>query len=102
MTNDKGRMTTNQIRELLSPYLDGAVTAAERAQVENALAQSPELRAELDSLRQTVQLMQSLPRVPAPRPFTLSAADAGIAEPKKRGFLGKPLWAGLRWCWWSV
>ncbi len=85
-----------QIRELLSPYLDDAVTADERARVENALAQSPELRAELDSLRATVQLMQSLPRVPAPRPFTLSAADAGIAEPKKRGFFfGNRLWAGL-------
>lgn len=96
MTND--RNTNNaidpQIRELLSPYLDGAVTADERARVDNALAQSAELRAELNSLRQTVQLMQSLPRVPAPRPFTLSAAEVGNAEPKK-GFFRKPLWASL-------
>ncbi len=90
-----GNSINPQARELLSPYLDGTVTAEERALVENALSQSAELRAELESLRQTVQLMQALPRVPAPRPFTLSAAEAGIAEPKKRGFFGKPLWAGL-------
>ncbi len=97
MSGDRktGNSIDPQIRELLSPYLDGAVTAAERARVENALAQSAELRAELNSLRQTVQLMQSLPRVPAPRPFTLSAADAGIAESPKRGFFGNRLWAGL-------
>lgn len=84
-----------QVRGLLSPYIDNAVTPAERALVEDALAQSAELRAELDGLRQTVQMMRTLPRVPAPRPFTLSAADAGIAPPKKRGFGGKSLWAGL-------
>ena len=66
MTNDQNtnNVIDPQIRELLSPYLDGAVTADERARVDNALTQSAELRAELNSLRQTVQLMQSLPRVP--------------------------------------
>jgi len=97
MTNDENTCNSiiPQARELLSPYMDDAVTPAERALVEDALAQSAELRAELDDLRHTVQMMQALPRVPAPRPFTLSAADAGIVPPKKPRFFGKSLWAGL-------
>lgn len=99
MKNDQktGNSINPQIRDLLSPYLDGEVTADERTRVESALLKSPELRAELNSLRHTVQMMQSLPRIPAPRPFTLSAADVGLGEPKSRGIFGwlKPALLGV-------
>ncbi len=73
-----------QARDLLSPYLDGEVTPEERLLVEEALAASPELRADLEDLRQTVALVATLPHVPAPRPFTLTEADAQRAKPAPR------------------
>lgn len=70
--------------ELLSAYLDGEVTAQERAQVERALAQDPETAWRLESLQQTVTLVKALPRVNLPRSFTLREADVmptrGAAE----------------------
>jgi len=69
----------DQARDLLSPYLDGEATPAERALVEAALAQSPALQAELESLRQTVSMVNALPHIPAPRPFTITEADVGLA-----------------------
>ncbi len=96
--NDKQQSNIEQARELLSPYLDGEVSGEERGLVEEALAVSDELRADLDTLRQTVSLLQALPSVPAPRPFTLSEADVGLSAPAAggRGFFGLPAWlAGL-------
>ena len=63
--NDKQQSNIEQARELLSPYLDGEVSGEERGLVEEALAVSDELRADLDTLRQTVSLLQALPSVPA-------------------------------------
>lgn len=85
MNNNDGTFSNSidsQARELLSPYLDGEVTAAERDLVENAIAQSPQLRRELESLRQSVALFKAMPRAAAPRPFTLSELDAGLVAPK--------------------
>jgi anti-sigma factor RsiW len=76
----------DEIRELLSPYLDGEVSEEERLWVEQAIATSAELRQELEFLRQTVNLLAALPPVAAPRPFTLSEADVQPvfpASPKK-------------------
>jgi len=56
--------------ELLSAYLDGEVTAAERAEVEKALAESPELRISLESLRQVQARLQSVPRLSLPEDFS--------------------------------
>ncbi len=89
MTNDEFPLNRiEQAEALLSPYLDGEVTDAERELVQAALAQSPELQADLESLQQTVALLGEMPRVPAPRPFTLTRADVGraVAAPKKTGF----------------
>lgn len=66
-----------QARELLSPYLDGEVSGEEKQFVEQQLHTSAELQADLESLRQTVALLSALPKVAAPRPFTLSEADVG-------------------------
>ncbi len=81
--------------DLLSAYLDGEVTDAEKALVEQALTTSPALQQELVQLRQTVDLVSALPSVAAPRPFTLSEADAQgvVPQGKRRGFW-LPVWAG--------
>ncbi|HEY85590.1 MAG TPA: hypothetical protein G4N96_10830 [Chloroflexi bacterium] len=88
MTNDQPLLNRiERAKALLSPYLDGEVTAVEREQLETALAQSPELQADLKSLQQTVALLGEMPRASAPRPFTLTEADVGLsAAPKKTGF----------------
>ncbi len=85
-----------QIQELLSSYIDGEVTASERQQVEQALAESAELRHELASLRQTVQWLAALPAVAAPRPFTLSEAD--VPTRQKSGYFS---WL-MGWSRWGL
>jgi hypothetical protein len=82
------------VRDLLSPYLDGEVTDVERALVEAALADSAQLRAELESLRQTVALVAALPRVAAPHPFTLTEADVQAIAPKPKKLFVVPAWLG--------
>ncbi len=67
--------------EQLSAYLDKQVSPAERATIDAHLQQCSECRAELESLRQTVAMLHSLPRVAVPRAFTLSEAQAGIRRP---------------------
>lgn len=58
----------------LSAYLDGALDPPERSSLEHRLANEPLLRAELESLRDTVNLVKSLPRLKAPRDFSLTPA----------------------------
>lgn len=60
--------------ELLSAYLDGELSDRERLALEKRLSQDKTLRAALDGLRETVSLVQSLPRLKAPRNFTLDPA----------------------------
>jgi anti-sigma factor RsiW len=64
--------------ELLSAYLDGEVTAEERALVDARLAESAEWRAVLEEVRETRQLLQGLPTVDAPPGFwdSMLAPDA--------------------------
>ena len=93
MVNDHNHQPNIEaVRELLSPYLDGEVTTEERALVEAALAASVELRKDLATLRQTVALLAELPPVAAPRPFTLTAADAPTPTPSSRRIWGLPAW----------
>lgn len=82
------------IRDLLSPYLDDEVTDDERALVDAALTDSPELRDELESMQQTVALVADLPRVSAPRPFTLTEADVQAVALKSTKSFGLPAWFG--------
>lgn len=60
--------------ELLSSYLDGELTAAERSELETRLNREPDLRRELASLRQTVALIQQTRPIRALRDFTLTPA----------------------------
>ena len=68
--------------EMLSAYLDGQASTAERAYVDAHLQECGACQAELDSLRRTVSLLQALPRVAVPRAFTLSEAQVGIRRPQ--------------------
>ena len=56
----------DDMREKLSAYLDEALSAAERRDLESRLAASSELRRELESLRAVSQAVKALPRSPLP------------------------------------
>ncbi len=62
------------ITDLLSSYLDGRLTARERAQVEEHLAACPACSADLESLRATVHAVRALPTVAVPRSFYVQPA----------------------------
>lgn len=79
-------------QELLSTYIDGALSARERTLLEQRLAAEPELRQELNSLQQTVRLVRQMPALKAPRDFTLTPAMAGV-RPAARTALPFPLTA---------
>jgi anti-sigma factor RsiW len=62
--------------DFLSGYLDGELTAAERIDVEAQLADSPELRTELEEVRMARDVVRALPQREAPAGFW----DAVLAE----------------------
>ena len=64
-------MLTDLDYELLSAYIDGALTESERASFELRLQVEPELSRELDELSATITLLKNLPPRKAPRDFTL-------------------------------
>jgi anti-sigma factor RsiW len=68
--------------ELLSAYLDGEVTAEERARVDAHLAESAEWRAVLEEVRETRDLLQGLPTVDAPPGFwdSMLATDDPVPD----------------------
>ncbi len=57
--------------ELLSAYMDGELSAREKGALEQRLIRETALRKELDDLRATAALVGDLPRLKAPRDFTL-------------------------------
>ncbi|PJF34128.1 MAG: hypothetical protein CUN57_00340, partial [Phototrophicales bacterium] len=59
--------------ELLSAYIDGELTDAERNTLEQRLTTEPTLQRELSSLRNTVNLIHQIQPMTAPRNFTLTA-----------------------------
>lgn len=73
--------------ELLSAYLDDAVTPRERALVEAAVAEDAELAWRLETLRHTVALLRQLPELQTPRSFALTQAMAveGMPAPAVAG-----------------
>lgn len=60
--------------DMLSAYLDGRLSAEDRAVVERRLAAEPSLQAELDALSATVALLRRTPQLAVPRSFTLDPA----------------------------
>jgi hypothetical protein len=73
---------TEQDLILLNSYLDGQLSTGERDALEARLALEAELKAELDSLRETVSLLKMSERVRVPRNFTLDPAK--YAQPARR------------------
>ncbi len=69
-------MLTDLDYDLLSAYIDDALSESERTALELRLQAEPELRSELDELRATVTLLNNLPTLKAPRDFTLDARYA--------------------------
>ena len=63
--------------ELLSAYLDGALTDLEEQALAQRLVREESLRAALDDLRVTRQLLRSLPQLKAPRSFALDPSTYG-------------------------
>jgi hypothetical protein len=57
--------------ELLSAYIDGDISEAEKQQIELAIATDPEIAWQVETLRQTVALLRAMPSVPLPRSFVL-------------------------------
>jgi hypothetical protein len=63
--------------ETLSAYLDDQLSAPERRELENRLGNNTELKQGLEELRTTRMVLRSLPKLRAPRNFTLTPSMAG-------------------------
>jgi hypothetical protein len=85
------QLNNEQMQILLSAYLDNEVTPKERELIEQQLVTSPEVHADLESLRQTIFLLGKLPQLSAPHPFTLSESDVGTRSARANIF-GLPGW----------
>ncbi len=72
--------------ELLSSYLDGQLKPSESARLESRLSTDPDLRAVLDDLRSTRNLLRKLPMRKAPRNFTLTPKMVGKNPPLPRTY----------------
>lgn len=82
--------------ELLSAYLDGALTTEQRRDVEAQLATSAAWRDEMDSLRWTLDVLRQTPNVALPRSFEIPmtlATDVGASREGSR----RPWWANTAW-----
>ncbi|MEW4489061.1 hypothetical protein AB1L42_13350 [Thalassoglobus sp. JC818] len=83
--------------EMLSAYLDGELTDAEKQFLEELLQQSPELQAELDEIKNVSLRVQEVPRLSAPvdlqsqileavKGQSQGVKKAGTAAPKRSRF----------------
>jgi anti-sigma factor RsiW len=74
-------MTTSRFPEitdeLLSAYIDNAISDNERALIEAALREDSAVAWRLATLRETVQLLRALPMLQAPRSFALTPEQVG-------------------------
>lgn len=69
--------------ELLSAYLDQQLDSGKRARLEARMRAEPELRSAIDDLRRTRALLRSLPRLKAPRNFTLTPQMVGRVQARE-------------------
>src|SRR5262245_35254225 len=63
---------TDRDYDLISLYIDDALTPPERRAVESRLGSDAELRGEHDAIKQTVLLIKSMPEMIAPRDLRLT------------------------------
>ena len=78
----KRNMGHEELRESLSEYVDGRLSADERATVESHLLECRECSRELHALQATRQMLQSLPAIRLPRSFTLEATPNRALQPR--------------------
>ncbi len=69
-------MTTNINADTLNAWIDGTLDAGDRAEVDVAIGQNPELLKELLELQATSRLLADLPEYTPPRSFRLGAEYA--------------------------
>lgn len=72
--------------ELISAYLDGQLSASDKAKLELRLKNEPELSNVLNELSQSRAVLRKLPARRAPRNFTLTPRMAGVKPPLPRAF----------------
>jgi anti-sigma factor RsiW len=77
--------TIKHVFDDLSAYLDQELSAGDARRVEAHLRTCAQCRRELESLRYTMQMVQALPSLRAPRSFTLSDAQAARVRPQSSG-----------------
>ena len=71
--------------ELIAAYVDGDLTAEERQRVEAAMAVNDQIAWEVNTLRQTIELLHDMPRVALPRSFVLTEDQVGDVLEARRG-----------------
>lgn len=81
--------------DLLSAYLDGQITPAERQLVEQALRADAVVQGRLQDLQATVQFLRQAPRISVPRAFVLSEAQVLAAGGRVKGRRQPGLWEQL-------
>ncbi|TET18542.1 MAG: hypothetical protein E3J81_00070 [Dehalococcoidia bacterium] len=86
-----GRKTRcHKVRGMLSEYIDSRLDSEDRGDVERHLEICEACSNELESLQMTVQLLNRVPLMPAPRSFAISEVGTGrvsIFEPQRLGWL---------------
>jgi hypothetical protein len=88
-------MISEQDMDQLSAYLDHQLSASDQSALEARLLKEPELKAALRDLRLQVRAMRDLPKVKAPRNFTLTAKQAEAIRPARRSWFSN-LFPALR------
>ncbi|MFO0745696.1 MAG: zf-HC2 domain-containing protein [Myxococcota bacterium] len=96
-------LTIQDTKKLLMPYADGELTAAEVAQVERALAEHPEARAELDEIRRVSLFARDAFEAPVADVKLDGVYDAVMAriaaEDKAKAPVQQSAWARfMAWC----
>lgn len=85
-------MNKDRIRKrdltLLSAYLDDELNTSQRQALEARLQHDPELQNYLENLRRTKVMVSYLPRLRAPRHYTLTPEMVSVRSPKKQPLLG--------------
>ncbi|MGH7321524.1 MAG: anti-sigma factor family protein, partial [Candidatus Rokuibacteriota bacterium] len=85
-------MTCHDTREWLSAWLDGALTVEKRTDVDAHLAACVDCRQELERLRATVGLLQTIAPVRAPSGFVDRVLAATRPEPWYRRLVRRLFW----------
>ena len=76
----------------LSAYLDGQISEADAARIDQRLAQCADCRQDLDALRSTVSLLQRMPEITLPRSFVMPGPPPALMAIRPPAPLRMPQW----------